>query len=86
MREDATVPLDWNHYFTLDEINRILLSFSTRYPDVCRVVELGRTPNNYYIGVNLPINALFIGDVGVDILPGLKSESTEAASCFLLKA
>jgi hypothetical protein len=29
---------------------------------------------------------LMNSEIAIDILPGLKSESTEAASCFLLKA
>jgi hypothetical protein len=48
-----------------------------------------KTPKIQTVDVYVPVSWEYVFDkllTKVDILPGLKSESTEAASCFLLKA
>jgi hypothetical protein len=66
VQKDESAPLDWNHFFTLDEIYKLLDSLASRYSERCKTFNLGRTPIHYKNVADIPITAIYVGNVAKD--------------------
>lgn len=58
-------PIDWNHFFTLNEIYKLLGDLALKYPERCRVFDIGKTPESYRAAgvADIPITAIYVGNV-----------------------
>lgn len=58
---DNDTPKDWQHFFTMEEIYRLLEKLCKQYPKICHMIHLGDTPKSYGSVADIPINAICAG-------------------------